>query len=197
MGNTKADAVYRQTELRLARLLSGDDAVVRGRLANLRRGAGRQPGDDPKVWGSLFSDLPEDMLGRNGEPSREEWAIHTALTLYALHQQGNDPRSHSMNRDRVSLGYAASMLVGSDEDARERVARRFHQVALAPDMPSMVYYLRSMVQLLRSRDIPLDYPLLAKDLYLYQFQEGASSVRLQWGQDFYKKSDDSESRKED
>ena len=87
MGKSRADTVYQQTELRLSRLVSGDEGTVRGRLANLRRGAGRIPGDDPRAWGILFSELPEKMLGQYGEPSREEWAIHTALTMFALHQQ--------------------------------------------------------------------------------------------------------------
>ena len=192
MSESRADAVYRQTEQRIFKILAGDDAVVRGRLANLRRNAGRRPGDDPRVWGILFSELPEEMLGKNGEPSREEWAMHTALTLYALHQQGNDPRQHNMNRPNVSLGRAASQLVGGDEDARERIARRFHQVALAQDLPTMIYYLRGLVQLCCSADIGMDYPRLAKDLYLYQIPGGDASVRLQWGQDFYQRDKDDE-----
>ena len=197
MNESRADAVYCQTVQRLSRLLVGEDAVVRGRLANLRRGAGQRPGNDPRVWGILFSELPEDMLGKGGVPSKEEWAIHTALTLYAVHQQGIDPRQHSMNQDGISLGGAASRLTGGDEDTRERIARRFHQVVLAPDMNAMVYYLRSFVQLLKAADIGLDYPRLAKDLYLYQTSGGASSVRLQWGQDFYQIYSDNKNGKED
>ena len=71
MGKSRADTVYQQTELRLSRLVSGDEGTV----------------DDPRAWGILFSELPEKMLGQYGEPSREEWAIHTALTMFALHQQ--------------------------------------------------------------------------------------------------------------
>lgn len=201
MGKTRADAVWRETEQRLFRLIAGDDAAIRGQLANLRRGAGRVPGDDPKVWGILFAELPEDMLGRHGVPSREEWAIYTALTLYAVLQQGNDPKQHNMYVPDASLGLAAGRLVkadGGDDDSRERVARRFHQVALAQDMPAMVYYLRSFIQLLRAENIGLDIPMLARNLYLYQIPGGAASVRLQWGQDFYRKgTDDQENRKEE
>ena len=200
MAESRADTVYRQTEQRLFRLLAGDAAVVRGRLANLRRGAGKRPGEDPRVWGILFADLPEWMLGRNGEPSREEWAIQTALTLYALHQQGYDPKEHSMCQQDISLGLAACRLVaadGGDDDARERVARRFHQVALAADMASMAYYLRGFVQLLKGKNIGLDYPRLARDLYVYQTPDGAPSVRLEWGQDFYRTLRDDEIGKED
>lgn len=190
MSETRADAVYRQTDQRLSRITAGEDAAVRGRLANLRRGVSRKPGEDPRTWGILFSELPEEMLGRNGEPSREEWAIHTAITLYALHQQSNDLRTQNMNKKGISLGKATSQLTvayGGDDDSRERVARRLYQIVLAPDMPSMSYYLRSFIQLLRSENIELDYPRLAKDLYIFQLPDGAASVRLQWGQDFYSK----------
>ena len=205
MGESRADTVYQQTERRLFQLLAGDESAVRGRLANLRRGAGGKPGDDPKVWGTLFSELPEELFGQRGEPSREEWAIYTALTLYAVHQQGEDPKRHNMNVKDVSLGNAASCLVlkyrGDDatreEAARKRVARRFHQIALAADMTAMTYYLRSFVQILRSEDIGLDYPMLARDLYRFQMPDGAAGVRLQWGQDFYRKGKDDETGKED
>lgn len=200
MNESRADAVYRQTEQRLFRLLAGDEATVRGQLANLRRGAGKSPGEDPRVWGILFSELPEEMLGMDGIPSREEWAIHTALTLYAVHQQSNDPKKQNMNQKGISLGDAASKLVtadGGNDDARERIARRFHQVVLAQDIRTMVYYLRSFIQLLRTEGIALDYPRLAKDLYIYQNPAGISSVRLQWGQDFYRKNEKNENGKEE
>ena len=197
---SRADAVYRQTERRLFALRSGDDAMIRGRLANLRRGAGRKPGDDPQLWGLIFEDLPDYMEGRGGAPSREEWAIHIALTLYAVHQQGNDPKTHNMDVDKVSLGAAAAKLVAAygGEDARERVSRRFNQLALAQDIDSMAYYLRGFVQLLRAEDIGLDYAVLARDLYVYQTADGAASVRLRWGEDYYRtNNDDAENGKED
>ena len=205
MDESRSEIVYRQTERRLQALAGGNDAEIRAKLANLRQAVGRRPGDDPRVWGILFSDLPEAILGQRGEPSREEWAIYTALTLYALHQQGEDLKQNNMNRKKVSLGTAASRLAveyarkddGTIDDCRQRVSRRFHQVVLADDMPTMVYYLRGFIQLLRSSGVGLDYPMLARDLYLYQFPDKASDVRLQWGQDFYRKDTNEEERKEE
>lgn len=172
----------------------------RAALAQLRRGIGQVPGDAPALWNILFEDLPEDMLSRNGEPTREEWSIYTALTLFALHQQGRDPRHDSMNVTDRSLGAAAALLVALDgEDARPRVARRFNQAATAASMPELVHYLRELVQLFRSQGIGLDYPQLAADLYDYQSIERAPRVRLRWGQDFYRKkeTDDNKERKDD
>ena len=193
MIQSKADEVFWQTNQRLQDLLGGPEPSVRKNLAELRRGAGKRPGEDPYIWGFLFADLPEEMYGKRGAPSREEWAIYTALTLYAVHQQGNDPYQQNMNKKGLSLGAAAAQMVakeGGDEDARDRVSRRFYQVVLAADISAMVYYLRSFIQLLRSEGIGLDYPKLAKDLYRYQIPDSISSVRLQWGQDYYRKNND-------
>lgn len=194
---SEVNRVQRETQKRLDRLLNLNEAAARGELANLRRGVGRMPGDLPQLWGMLFDQLPEDMLGRRGEPSRAEWAIYTAITLYALHQQGRDPQQASMHREGISLGKAAAMLVWEEgEEARERIAHRFHQVALASDMETASYYLRGLVQLLRAADIGLDYPMLAADLYRFQFEERAAAIRLKWGQDFYAQKNDAQKEQE-
>jgi len=56
-------------------------------LANLRRGIGRAPGDIPALWGAFLQDLPLELQSDRGKASPAEWAIYTALTLYALHRQ--------------------------------------------------------------------------------------------------------------
>ena len=71
----------------------------RAELAELRRGVGSQPGDLPALWGALLADMPEQLQGSNG-PSKAEWAVYTALTLFALHQQGE--AGVSMNQPEVS-----------------------------------------------------------------------------------------------
>lgn len=186
-------SVWGQTNLRIKRLLSMDNpSGQRAALAKLRRGIGQKPGDDPALWNILFEGIPEEMLSRGGEPTREEWAIHTALTLFALHQQGKDPKQDPMNVEGRSLGSAAALLVALDgEDSRPRVARRFNQAATAASMQELTHYLRELVQLLRSKGIGLDYPQLAADLFRYQSSERAPGVRLRWGQDFYRRQNNS------
>lgn len=56
-------------------------------LAQLRRGIGHTLGDIPQLWRFFLGDLPEEMLGET-EPSRAEWAIYAALTLFALPPAG-------------------------------------------------------------------------------------------------------------
>ena len=79
----------------------------RAELAELRRGVGRQPGDLPALWGALLADMPEQLQGSNG-PSKAEWAVYTALTLFALHQQGE--AGISMNQPGRTLGGAVRQL---------------------------------------------------------------------------------------
>ena len=162
-----------------------NEGYVRAHLAQLRRGIGRIPGDAPEIWGILFADMPEEMMSRNGKPTKEEWAVYTALTLYALHQQSRDVREENMHRRNIRLGQAVAGLVKSEDD-RERVARRFNAFATASDMQEAAYHLRGLIQLLRAANIPLDYVRLAQELYRFQDPDEAPKVRLAWGQDFYR-----------
>ncbi len=170
----------------------------RAELAQLRRGVGRQPGELPALWGSFLAEMPEELRGTDG-PSKAEWAIYLALTLYALHQQGANRAEGSMNQPGQTLGSAVRLLAektvnGEDQAEKEAdeekwaessVCRRFNILATADSMPEISHYLRGMIQLLRREKIPLDYPQLAVDLYRLQFVESAPNVRLQWGRELY------------
>lgn len=183
----QAKQVYDFTRDKLLSLTRRSQPETRAALANLRRGVGRKPGEMPQLYGEFLEDMPETMYSDGNEPSYAEWAVYMAVTLYALHQQSKDICENNMNREKISLGEAASKLA-ADKDDRERIWRRFYVVATSEDMQEMSYHLRGLIQLLRDKDIPLDYPRLAKDLFLYQSsRESADSVRLTWGQDFYKK----------
>ena len=81
--------------------------LVRADLANLRRGIGKKPGELPQLWEPLFRDFPEELMSQNGNPTWEEWAVCGALTLYAMHQQGNDQKMHM---DGQRLGIAIALL---------------------------------------------------------------------------------------
>lgn len=159
----------------------------RAELAELRRGVGHQPGDLPALWGSFLEQIPEPLRGSDG-PSAAEWAVYTALTLFALHQQGE--AGVSVNQPGRTLGGAVRQLavssVAPGQDWTESsVLRRFNALATADSMPEVSHHLRGMIQLLRREGIPLDYPQLAVDLYQYQFVDGAPNVRLRWGRDLY------------
>lgn len=175
--------VRQYTQGQINRLEKGrDDSRGRASLAHLRRGIGHVPGEIPMLWGSFLAGLPEELHSPSGKASHAEWAVYTALTLYALHQQG---KNDSMQVKDVSLGSAARCLAGND-DNQERIWRRLNLVAQADDIQEMSYRLRQLVTLLKAAGIGLDYAQLAADLYEYQFDSTANRVRLRWGQDFFR-----------
>lgn len=172
-----------------------DTSGGKARLARLRHGAGRVPGEIPELWGEFLNGMPEKFISRNGEPSREEWAIYLSLTLFAIHQQGNTESVHCDDKKKT-LGKAVAELIDPSEEEskeRERILHRFGPVVTAKEMPELSHHLRCMIQLLSSKGKQLDYVQLAEDIYKFQFPESRKEVQLRWGQDFYyKKGEDEE-----
>ena len=181
---------YRQaawfTRQRITRMQNaGNDSLIRASLARLRRGIGKEPGSLPELWGETLEGLPADLAGQSGRPSTGEWAVYIALTLYALHQQGKDIKKECMHQEGQRLGLALRKLIHDEED-EQRIKRRFDQVVTADSPQELSHYLRTLVQLLKAGDVPLDYGSLASDLYLTQIPDARDGIRLQWGRDFYR-----------
>ena len=133
----KTQDVRTYTEQRLRRLQTLPDNQRRAELAKLRRGVGHRPGELPELWGSFLRGMPESFQGRSG-PSHAEWAVYLALTLYAVHQQGND---QPMNRPGPgnTLGRAVRQLAERNTPAGQdwteaSVLRRFNALATAEEI---------------------------------------------------------------
>lgn len=160
-------------------------------LARLRRGAGREAGQLPDLWSLIDTGPlhvpPDDARPFNeSELVRAEDALHVALTLWALHQQSRPTGMHQADRkdSRRGLGTAVRRMMKPgeiDEPLRKRLVR----VGTAPDLTSLAQRLRDIVVLLRRADIPLDYALLAGQLYTWQRPGGADIVRREWGGSFH------------
>ena len=180
-------------------LESKNDSAVGAILARLRRGIGKTPGSIPELWEMTLGDLPEALGGRSSAPTKGEWAVYTALTLFALHQQGNDRKGKPMHRGGESLGASIRHLV-NDEDDKARVKRRFDAAATSRSPDEFANHLRGLVQLLKAEGIPLDYAALAEDLFWFQYPENRNNVRLRWGRDFsryLRSSDDGQGNKDE
>lgn len=161
-----------------------ESSSVKALLARLRRGVGKAPGSQPDLWDITLSALPESLLSKSDEPTHGEWAVHTALTLYATHQQGQDLSKQSMDKSGVSVGDAARNLIAPDRSNEEAVRKRFHALALADSPESLAWHMRSFIQLLRANSLALDYAKLTEDFYWYQNMDRRDGIRLRWGQDF-------------
>ncbi|MFD6921840.1 type I-E CRISPR-associated protein Cse2/CasB [Streptomyces sp. NPDC059944] len=168
-----------------------DDSTAVAALARLRRGAGRPAAGMPDLW-SLVDTGPLHERGSGLRPlsevelTRAEDALYTAYTLWALHQQSRGTGMHRAHRRERpgGLGAAVRRLMpagGIDEPVRKRLVR----AANAPDCVVLAQRLREIVVLLRRADVPLDYGLLAGELYAWQWPGGAESVRRAWGRSFH------------
>lgn len=148
-------------------------------MAHLRRAIAMRAGTLPEVWSETIGIVPRKLQG-DDEPSAAEIAAHLAVTAFALHQQG---KNSPMHKTGISLGAAAHRLAVVT-DREKAIRRRLQAVALAQSETALAYHLRSIVALLRSADVALDYGRLADDLY--QLLEGrkADQVRLRWARDF-------------
>ncbi len=161
-----------------------EQSSSKAHLSQLRRGLGKKPGELPELWGMFLKDMPEELMGEVGKTSYAEQAIYTALTLFALHQQGHI-ESMGVEGEENHLGRAARRLVGNDEE-EENVRKKLCIMAASDDMTELSYHLKTIIKLLSSKDIKLDYVDLTRDLYWFQFEKYVDRIRLKWGQDFYR-----------
>ncbi|MEV8442117.1 type I-E CRISPR-associated protein Cse2/CasB [Actinosynnema sp. NPDC051121] len=160
-----------------------DRSAAVAALARLRRGVGKRAGSVNEILQYTVSEKFAGPTAGDG-PTPAETAAHVALTLYATHQQSQRKRMHQRG---FGLGGAVRMLHPEEFDTTvPPVLRRFQALGTAQSLDELAHHLRGMVQLLRGRDIPLDYALLADELVLWQRRGGASTVRLRWGREFYR-----------
>jgi len=181
---TDTDSVYKFVQQKIA-LLDEDSSYSRAMCARLRRAIGKPPGAVPDIWEITLTGMPEQWRSSDdGMVSHAEWAIHTALTLYAIHRQSAEG---SVNKKGESFGKAIAQLIRRDSNRLDSVKRRFNAVATATDFTELAHHARGIIQLLKQDNRqPMDYPSFAQDLFWFQMPGGADRVRLRWGEDFYK-----------
>lgn len=147
---------------------------------------GDRPHELPDLWGmtgtdTLYAEAP-DWGERRMEQA--EQALHIAVTLWALHQQSH--RSAAMHiTGGPELGVAVRRLMPDSGAFDDRILRRFVRTATASSLPVLAQRLRDLVLLLRQADIPLDYGLLADQLYQWQQPAGPAAVHRAWGRAFH------------
>ena len=146
-----------------------NEARARGELAALRGAVAREPGEVPDTWELTQVEVPNYA---GDAPTREEIAVHTAMTLYAVHQQS---RTVPMFRPGVGLGRAARELVGWDEE-NPSAQKRFNALVTSTTVAELRHHLQGFVSLLRARDIALDHAMLADIVFnIYVTLEYAES----------------------
>lgn len=185
--NTNADSIKKYVGEKIYAIVKRPEASVNvATLARLRRGIGKTPGSLPDIWDVTLGGVPGEEHSIDNSPTKEEWAVHVALTLFSLHQQG---KKHSVHQAGMKLGKAVGSLAatelknGAIND--ERIRKRLNILATSHSIEGLAYHLRGIVQLLKREDISLDYQELAKDLFFFQTDSQKENVILRWGRDYY------------
>jgi CRISPR system Cascade subunit CasB len=147
-------------------------------LAALRRGIGREPGSVPEMW-PYYTTLTTD-----GAITQRLRAEHLALTLFAVHQQG---QSQPVHRAGVGLGTAVLALRRDDKSSPEAVDRRFAAAATATSLDEVTHHARGLITQIRGLTPPpgLDYTRLCDDLRSWQSPQGRTTVRRRWGAQYF------------
>lgn len=173
------------------RFLAGGSSTssARATLARLRSLGTPGQGAWSIVGGDLFSGMPELGLSARDE-RRMLRAIAGAMSLYARHQQGSErgvalaPPSKDTSLRRRSFGWSCRSIEPKLEDA-EGVRRRLQGIEAASDFSGVMYHVRGLVDLMKARGVAADYGLLARDLYLVQFDGARDRVFMTWSRDYY------------
>lgn len=155
------------------------ESSARATLARLRQAVDEAPGVNPDVWQIVLEILPEQFIGSRDQPTKGEWAAHLALTLYGVHQQGNNTPMHEPG---VTFGTAMGRLMRERPSAKSR----YDALLSASHFAGRRNYLRSLTGLLSTDGIPVDHGRLALDLFRLQSADHKNSVVRVWGRDFYR-----------
>ena len=158
------------------------------KLAALRHALLMPIGSNADAWPLEFEGLPAELVGRGAEPSRAEIAVHAALTLYAVHQQGETKPMYVPGAEH-SFGAALRQLVRCDKERYSNLEegempRKFRAFITADSMEETLHHARQLVQQLRADEIPVDYARFAAQLYTLQSPYTADKVRLAWGREY-------------
>ena len=154
----------------------------RAALAALRRGLGKEPGAAPEMHRHVVPRQPKDRLGQD--------LYYLIAALFATHQgswkaQGTSDHGRS---------FGASMARLKEATKSESIERRF--VALLnshrDDLPA---HLRHAVSLLKSKEIPIDWPLLLYDLRSWDHPD--RFVQRTWAGDFWSGSEEAGEKEAD
>jgi len=156
-----------------------NEAQAREQMAALRGAVTREPGEVPATWALTQVRVPDDA---GDAPTPEEVAVHTAMTLYAVHQQS---RTDPMFYPGKGLGHASRELIGPPDQENPSARKRFNALVTSTTITELRHHLRDLVSLLRARGITLDHAMLADDIVRFQRPGGAKEVRLAWARQYH------------
>jgi len=139
----------------------------RGALAALRRGLGHPPDQAPEMYPYIIPHLPTGLL------PQQEAIFYLVASLFAYHQS---------NTEKGNLGNHLAAI--RNEQNQEALERRFTALLAAhpDDLPA---YLRQAISYLKSKEAPVNWEQLLRDLLNWGHPEYGPQVRKRWANAFW------------
>lgn len=163
-----------------------NDPYFKSALAKIRNSIGKEYSKAIDVFPLIYSFIPDYFISNNANLSYEEKAIINTLQLYALHQQSKTISVVTLNTDKAkyeNLGGYLKVLRKKDDSTS--IDRRFNQMISSDTFEGLMYYLRQLIKIYKNEtDRSIDYPKLAKELYLYQCGK-KEDIKLSWMRQYY------------
>lgn len=157
--------------------------AARASLAQLRRSAGADIESSYMGLANVLFEIGEEfdakLAGNDESASPPERAAYNALTLFAIHMQSAKTPVHVPT---VSFATACGHLHALSTS--KSIKPRVDAMLFANSEKARVVHIRSLVALLRDRELGFDYGLLARDLCGLGNPKTRPGVQLRWGRDF-------------
>ena len=152
-----------------------------GRLAGLRRGVNKPPGIVPEAYSQVVPFFDENSS------RRQEAVLYHTAALFALWHQGRDRLPGNPHKDMGKSLQYYKVLTNS-----ESVENRF--LALLKSRPeTLPHHLRHCVGLLKTKDVPIAWRRLLRDLLLWSHPD--RFVQRAWSRSFWGASNEAQTER--
>ncbi|MDD9380370.1 type I-E CRISPR-associated protein Cse2/CasB [Streptomyces sp. ZAF1911] len=148
-------------------------------LAALRLGLTLSAGTVPQMWRHYRSKVDDSLAARGLVPDKLV-AEHMALSLFAMHQQGQARLMHARG---VGLGQAARAL--HERFSTDGVDGRMAAAAQARSLNAVFFAVRGLVSQLASIGQPLDYTQVLYDLQSWPYPDSRARTVRAWGMTYH------------
>lgn len=172
--------------------LYGNGAPNKAVLASIREAAFFTSPKAQAVWPIMFKYFTPEMLSNSGKPTYSEIAVYAALRFYALSQQGKEELTYAKwSASPDSEGATLFQILAQmrqNPDNKDSLDRRIRPLLKINNIDRVTKDLNQLVGMVKTSNFnqPIDYALLASDLYSFQFNyETANRVRVRWGQQYF------------
>lgn len=188
---TKSESIRFITD-KIIQELYGNGSPNKAVLASIIDAASFTSPRSQAVWPIMFKYFTPDMMSTSGKPTYAEKAVYAALRFYALSQQGNEELTYakwsSSSDSKGATLFQILAKMRQNPDNKDSLDRRIQPLLKVNNIDRVTKDLTQLVGMVKTSNFsqPIDYALLASDLYSFQFNyEAANRIRVRWGQQYF------------